>query len=104
MPGCFPSASSAGKSMAVLSSSLRGFSIFVEPSLTISSRHVSGVSRALTRSSPLSECGFGVARLTSRNASGLIRNGLGSEVAIGESPPLAAKTACQKPLKSITVP
>ena len=48
-------------------------SICVEPSLTISSRQVSGVRRALTRSSPLSVCGLGLPRLTSRKSGGLVR-------------------------------
>src|SRR5438105_4636586 len=78
---CFlPSASSAAKSRAVLSSSLNCLSSVAEPSLTISRRQVSGVRRALTRASPLRECGFGSPRLTSRNASGLVRKG-----GIGES-------------------
>src|SRR5438874_526176 len=71
---CFlPNSWSVARSMAVLSSSLRGFSNCDEPSLTISSRQVSGVRRALTRSSPLSECGFGSPRLTSLKSACLVR-------------------------------
>src|SRR5262245_26612301 len=72
-PFCRPIFSMVARSMALPLSRVRGVSIRHEPSLTISSRQVSGVRRALTRASPLSVCGRGLPRLTSRNSGGLVR-------------------------------
>src|ERR1700722_7519657 len=72
-PCVLPSSRMAGRSRAVPSSNWRGRAILAVPSLTISSRHVSGVSRALTRSSPCSVYGRGLPRLTLKNSSELVR-------------------------------
>ena len=68
--------------MAVLSSSFFGWGTSVEPSLTISSRQDSGVTRALASSSPLRANGFPW-RLTSRKSSCLVRKFLGGGGGLG---------------------
>ena len=74
-PRVLPSSSSAGKSTAVLASSVSGLSTVALSSATISNRHVSGVSRAATKASPVSVCGTGLPRLTSLKSLAGVRNG-----------------------------
>src|SRR5262245_48555018 len=85
---CFrPTSRSASRSRAVWSSSLYCRATCAEPSLTISSRQVSGLRRALARASPFRENGLGLPRLTSRKAAWLVRKGRSLGASAMEKPP-----------------